>query len=79
MNSFDNTQCDELAYEPTAADWAEYQEWLAQLPDEEPLFFPDDFEDDITPSELLSFEECEDPIDLYGGDDSHFSQYDEGE
>ena len=35
-------QIDEIQAEPTFADWAEYQEWLASLPADEPLYFPDD-------------------------------------
>lgn len=31
MNSFDNVQIEEVAYEPTAADWAEYEEYLDSL------------------------------------------------
>jgi hypothetical protein len=42
MDSFDNVQSDELPFEPTAQDWAEYAEWEAGL--EEELFFPDDYE-----------------------------------
>lgn len=45
MNSFDNIQSDELVYQPTAADWAEYQDWL------------DGQEDDGQPSE---YEEWQD-------------------
>ncbi len=39
MNSFDNVQSDELPYEPTARDWAEFERWLdEQL---EPLDVPE--------------------------------------
>jgi hypothetical protein len=68
MNDFiSEIQCDELDYQPTAADWAEYQDWLDSQPErDEDFYVPEDFE------------ECEeDPIDLYGGDDSHYWQYDE--
>lgn len=38
-------QIDEIRNdEPTFADWAEYQEWLATLPADEPLYFPEDVE-----------------------------------
>lgn len=36
MNSFDDVQCDELPYEPTAADWAEFEQWLDSLPEPPP-------------------------------------------
>lgn len=56
MNSFDNVQSDELPYEPTARDWAEFERWLdeqlepAELPDcdsyhefyDGPLTLPED-------------------------------------
>ena len=32
MTSFDvQRQCEELAYEPTAADWAEFNEWCEKV------------------------------------------------
>lgn len=67
MNDFiSEIQCDELDYQPTAADWAEYADWLDGKQSEDDIYFPEDFEEyDI------------DPIDLYGGDDSHYWQYDE--
>lgn len=36
MNSFDDVQCDELPYEPTAADWAEFEKWLDSITQPEP-------------------------------------------
>lgn len=70
--------CDEFDGKRTPADWAEYQDWLdSQNQEDDDLYFPEDFEDEIDPREFLLEEECEDPIDLYGGDDSHYWQYDE--
>lgn len=40
MNSFDNEQIDEKPYEPTAADWAEYEQWLNSV-QTEPAELPD--------------------------------------
>jgi len=63
MGDFINDiQCDELDYQPTSADWNEYQEWY----DGQEACYPEG--DDLLDS---------DPIDLYGGDDSHYWQYDE--
>jgi hypothetical protein len=63
MNSFDSLQSDEIAYEPTAADWNEYQEWYDGQEDCYP-------EDDGQPSEYDEWQ------DVHGGDDWDHGQYD---
>jgi hypothetical protein len=58
-------QADELDYQPTAADWNEYQEWY----DGQEACYPEP-EDDGQPSE---YEEWQ---DVHGGDDWDHGQYD---
>jgi hypothetical protein len=82
MNKF-NTQIhtEELAYEPTQADWQEYNEWLESQEAAEPELEPSDFDrhrdfyaemdsDEYEwTEEAIEWEEGMHPDNLYGDED----------
>ena len=69
MNDFlSQIQCDELtSYEPTAADWEEYNAWLEEQ--EAPMPLPEDFDEYEWTEEAIEWEEGMHPDNLYDDED----------
>ena len=69
MNDFlSQIQCDELTtYEPTQADWEEYNAWLEEQEAAEPL--PEHFDEYEWTEEAIEWEEGMHPDNLYDDED----------
>jgi len=67
FDDFETQVHPEESHEPTAQDWAEYNEYLESLEGEED---GDEYESDGQPDEYTEWQ------DVYGGDDWDHGQYD---